>query len=203
MRLPLFRGPERTVKPEEGLKRTEQSSLALKAMVRVLQRAARPSVLDLGEVTGDNLAFLSRFRARVSIADLYRSIKTARLEDKLLPSDPPSRFDVILMWDLLNYLAPEEIVWVAKSIDRVSKPGATMLAFLASSREIPHRPSVYHIRNEETLICEVQAPRKKEAPRYTEQMLLRLMPGTTVESRFQLRNETVEYLFQYRDLSGH
>jgi hypothetical protein len=204
MRLPLFRGSERSGEPEGEPQHLEQSSLALKGLVSVLRgAAARPNVLDLGEAIGVNIAFFARYRARVSIADLHRSLRKARLEDALLPSAPPARFDVILLWDLLNYLTPEEIGWLAKSLGRLSNPGATMLAFLASSREIPHRPSRYVIRDEETLMYEVQGTKKRPSPRYTEQTLLRLMPGTVVESRFQLRNEIVEYLLQYRDLSGY
>jgi hypothetical protein len=202
MRLPLFRGPERSSKPEEGPQHLEQSSLALKALVSLLagwDEASRPNVLDLGEAIGPNLAFFSRFRARLSIADLHRSIRAARLDDALLPSPPPAPFDVVLLWDLLNYLTPDEIQWLARSLARVARPGATMLAFLASSREIPYRPSRYRIRDDETLVYELHGPKKRESPRYTEQTLLRLMPGTTVESRFQLRNEIVEYLLQYHD----
>jgi hypothetical protein len=204
MRLPLFRGPERSEEPEGEPRHLEQSSLALKGLVRVLRGVSgRPNVLDLGEAIGVNVAFFARFRARVSVADLYRSLRTARLEDALLPSAPPARFDVILLWDLLNYLTAEEISWLARSLGRLSNPGATMLAFLASSREIPHRPSRYLIRDEETLMYEVSGTKKRPSPRYTEHALLRLMPGTVVESRFQLRNETVEYLLQYRDLLGY
>lgn len=203
MRLPLFRGPERSSEPEGEPQRLEQSSLALKALVQVLARArARPSVLDLGEAIGINIEFFSRFHARLSIADFPRSLRTARLADALLPSDPPAPFDVVLLWDLLNYLTPEDIGWLARSLGRLLKPGATMLAFLASSREIPSRPSRYRIRDDETLIYELQGAKKTESPRYTEQTLLRLMPGTTVESRFQLRNEIVEYLLRYHDPSG-
>lgn len=204
MRLALFRGPERSAQPEGELQQLEQSSLALKALVHVLQRGvSRPNVLDLGEANGANLAFFSRYRARLSIADLYRSLRTAKLDNALLPSEPPARFDVVLLWDLLNYLTPEEIGWLAKSVGRLSRPGAVMLAFLSSSREIPYRPSRYGIRNEETLVYEVYGTRKRPSPRYTEHTLLRLMPGTTVESRYQLRNEVVEYVLQYRDLSGY
>jgi hypothetical protein len=204
MRLPLFRGPERTSPPEGEPQRLEQSSVALKTLVGVLARGvSRPNVLDLGEASGANLAFFSRFRARVSIADLHRSLRTARLDDALLPSDPPAPFDVVLLWDLLNYLSPEDIGWLARSLGRLTRPGATMLAFLASSREIPYRPARYWIRDDDTLVYEVQGAKKRESPRYTEQTLLKLMPGTTVESRFQLRNEIVEYLLQYHDTWGH
>jgi hypothetical protein len=214
MRLGLRRGSERRTKPIVSGQAPEQPSLALKGLLRGLERSSRPHVLDLGRVAGANLTFFARFEAKVSIADLYRSLAPARptfasgaepsshVFDKFLPIDPASPFDAVLVWDLLNYLKPEEIGWLGTSLSRFCKPGARILAFIATSREIALLPARYTIRDEGTLSCEPEDERKRPAPRYSEQTLLRLMPGTTVESRFQLRNETIEYLFSQRVVSG-
>lgn len=209
MRLGLPFRSESPETPRAGPTRFHQSSLALKSLLHSLEGSSRPSVLDLGVATSENLAFLCSLGARLSIADLYRSLLPLReqleaaedprtLFDDLVPGDPSWPYDVVLAWDVLNYLKPEEIAWLATSVGRRSKPGAVMLAFIASSGEIPVRPATYHIVDGETLSVGAPAPRKRPAPRYPEPLLLRLMPGVSVESRFQLRNETVEYLFSHR-----
>ena len=209
MRLGLPFRSESASASRAGPSPSRQTSLALKSLLHSLDGSTRPSVLDLGAATGENLAFLSGLGARLSIADLYRSLLPVRDQlgpasdpssffDDLLPGVPGAPFDVILAWDVLNYMTPEEIAWLTTSVGRRSKPGAVMLAFVASSGEIPVRPATYNILDEETLAVSAAAPRRRPAPRYSEPMLLRLMPGMSVESRFQLRNETVEYLFSHR-----
>jgi len=209
MRLGLPFRSESATASRAGPSRFRQGSLALRPLLRRLEGPTRASVLDLGAASGENLAFFSSLGARLTVADLYRSLLPAREElepandpravfDALLPHPPGAPFDVILAWDVLNYLKPEEIAWLTMSLQRRSKPGAITLAFVASSGEIPVRPAAYVVLDEETFLVDAPAPRRRPAPRYSEPMLLRLMTGASVESRFQLRNETVEYLFSHR-----
>lgn len=191
----------------------EQSSLAVKPLLESLRRSGRPCVLDLGVATAANLDFFARMGSRLTVADLYRGLMPLRGEleraghrgrvfDSLVPGDPASPFDVVLAWDILNYLKPEEIASLTESLGHFCKPGALLFAIIASSGDIPLTPAHYSVLDEETLVIDAPAPRNRPAPRHSEQMLLRLMPGMTVENRFQLRNETVEYLFSYRGSPG-
>jgi hypothetical protein len=57
---------------------------------------------------------------------------------------------------------------------------------------------VYRIVGETELLCERRPGRARPSPRYLEPALLKLMPGIAVESRYQLRNGTLEYVFSCR-----
>jgi len=76
--------------------------------------------------------------------------------------------------------------------------GTALLAFVSTQKEMPPAPSVYWIEDEETVVYEARVGRPRPCPRYLEQDLLKRMPGLTVESRYQLRSGTLEYVFSYR-----
>jgi len=185
--------------------RVRQRSLALGRLVSGLSEQS-PRVLDLGAANPANLEFFAERGAQLTIADFHRSLlplssnapSKPELFRKLLPYDPATRFDVVLAWDLLNYLGPEEIGYLTDSLSRFFRPGTMIHALVVSDREMPPAPSLYRILGETELLCERRPGRSRPSPRYLEPALLKLMPGIAVESRYQLRNGTLEYVFSCR-----
>jgi hypothetical protein len=186
-------------------KGARQRSLALPTLVSGLSERSL-SVLDLGAANPANLEFFTHRGAQLTIADFHRSLlplvsnasSKADLFRKLLPYDASTRFDVVLAWDLLNYLGPEEIGYLTDSLARFFRPGTMIHAFVVCDREMPPAPSLYRILGETELQCERRPGRPRPAPRYLEPTLLKLMPGIAVESRYQLRNGMLEYVFSCR-----
>jgi hypothetical protein len=152
------------------------------------------SVLDLGPAVKANLDFFLGRGARVTVADFYRS--GSRCEG--IASDPETRFDLVLAWDVLNYLDRDGLGRLMETLGPHFRPGTALHGLIATSREISAVPSRFRIEDRETIVCEVQGGRKVPAPRYVEQDLLKRMLGWTVEHRVQLRSGMLEYLFSYR-----
>ena len=86
-------------------------------VVARLDETKRNVVLDLGAASTETLALLGRSRCRVEIVDLAHFVGVDRLNsaepgpalarsaDALLPHPPPGdAFDLVLCWDLPNYL---------------------------------------------------------------------------------------------------
>jgi len=193
----------------EPPERYEQRSAALERVASCLEQTPRCRVLDLGAPTASNLDFYNKKRATIAVADFYRffmdSRKTlqrassrARLLDELLPHDTDTHFDVVLAWDLLNYLSSDEIAWIMDGLSELCGHGAIMLALIRCRGEMPPSPSVYNILDKDTLLYEASGPSARPSPGYSEPTLTRMMPGVVVESRVQLRNKMVDYLFTYR-----
>ena len=111
-----------------------------------------------------------------------------------------------LIWTGVNdavvyYLTPTELQLLMRTLQPFCLPGTSMLAFVATQKEMPPAPSAYWIGDEDTVHYEIREGRSRPCPRYLEQDLLKQMPGLTVESRYQLRNGMLEYVLSYRNAS--
>lgn len=185
-----------------------QRSIALERLLPGAPDEKGLRVLDLGAANPANLNFFTRRGGQLTVADFYRSYlpKRAALKEgakagvftELLAFEAKTRFDLVLAWDLLNYLKKDELTLLMEGLHPYCLPGTLFLAFVATTSHIPASPVLYRVEDARTLLCEVSPGPKRPCPRYLEQELLKLMPGLTVENRFQLRNGTLEYLFSYR-----
>ena len=205
----FFRGSSR-VSSRKDRPQISQKSLGLRRLLPDSEDATI-RVLDLGPARSANLEFFSHYGGRLTVADFYRGLPSARAATadddddgkakafaELLPFDKSTRFDLILAWDLLNYLTPQEQHLLMASLDRFCVAGTGILALVSTQKEMPPAPSAYSIRDADTIIYEEREGRRRPCPRYLEGDLLKRMPGLTVENRVQLRNGMLEYVFSYR-----
>src|SRR5690606_34794488 len=89
-----------------------------RSLLEEFREGGRSVVLDLGPACPETVALLSQFRCRLDIADLaqgldeFNAIEEAEpaqlgaTAEALLPLRRPEATDVVLCWDLLNYLRP-------------------------------------------------------------------------------------------------
>jgi hypothetical protein len=181
-------------------------SRALKLLLQPLSSRSQPQVLDLGPALGKNVTFFSRYSAKLYIADLYRTLRSDReagghegqrldraLRDHLPHGEGP-RFNLVLMWDLLDYFQPAEIEILGRHLRRLSHPGAQLFAMVSTLKLIPDRPRSYQIADPETLIYGPASSPRRPSPRYKEPDLQRMLPGLEVEVSYLLRNGVQEYV---------
>ena len=205
----FFSGSNRATS-RKGHAKTSQKSLGLRSLLPESEDVTL-KVLDLGPARSANLEFFSRYGGQLTVADFYNGLRAVRAatasEDddrkakafaELLPFDKSARFDLILAWDLLNYLTPQEQHLLMASLEPFCLAGTGILAFVSTKKEMPPAPSAYSIRDADTLIYEEREGRARPCPRYLEGDLLKRMQGLTVENRYQLRNGMLEYVFSYR-----
>lgn len=182
-------------------------SLALKPLLAGLDPETRHSVLDLGPPVGQNLELLSARGCRIRITDLFRSLSAETLESReaeacgslfarLLPFDASERFDIVLLWDLLDYLRPHEIAGLMGRVTPACAPRAIVFALVSTLRQIPATPRRYRIEDAETLSWNASAEVLRPCPRHTQAELIRWMRGFAVKSSFILRNGVQEYLLE-------
>jgi hypothetical protein len=203
------------------LSRSEQPvypSRGLEVVTRQLERWREPRVLDLGAVNGENVNFLSRYGARLSIADLRsalsgvgasggtlepRMIEKAlalSLNDETNAGDgrTPERFKLVLAWDLFDYLSEEHRNLLGLRLSELTTTGSLLFFFVS------YRESIREIPRNYSLIGDAVVPRPSElssglrlgtrpSPRIKEPQLLRSLPGFAVEATYLLRNGLQEY----------
>lgn len=180
-----------------------RSSLGLKELLTGLPTDRKHSVLDLGSASSGNVAFFSGFSCRLYIADLYSTLlrRGGRPPDQPEPFDrelagnlPDGCFDVILCWDLLNYLSGEQMSVLGGHLARRSRPGSRLFSLIAPHGQIPNRPQRFEILDPASIRYSSRTPSRRPAPGYREPELNRWMAPFAVESSYLLRHGVQEYI---------
>jgi len=177
------------------------------ALMQRLEAGGRWVVLDLGAARADTIRTFSQFRCRLDIIDLadsldglHRETDPRRLrqavEIVLLPRGREAT-DIVLCWDLINYLKPPVLTAVMECIAARCKRGALAhgLVYYSSPR-MPERPGCFVPATDHRLVNRVVPAAERSAPRYSPEDLARCMPRYTVERGRLLRNGMQEFLFR-------
>lgn len=172
-------------------------------------------VLDLGPAQAATIDFLNHFRCRLDIADLPVSIaalnneedaeRRSRLAETALPKRASESTDIVLCWDLLNYLQRPVLTSLMERIAARSRSGTLVHALIVySGTRMPEQPGPYYPvydTDDETLtstrLANIRMTSKEcPAPRYTPDDLKHCMPGYHIERAKLLSNGMQEFLFR-------
>jgi hypothetical protein len=176
-------------------------------LLQHLEEGRLYSILDLGPARGGNLDFWAPTARRICFEGYYGTwadkgfVKPEEGESyfpllaKLLSFREDARFDIVLAWDVFNYLDHDHVCALVEYIGRSCPPGAILLALVSSAAMIPARPTVFRIHDREHLGCENSSPIMKPSPRYQPRDIVRMIPGFQVMCSFLLRHGIQEYLF--------
>lgn len=177
-------------------------SLALAELLAQIHPSRRIHVLDLGPALGANVSFWTeRFLCTVEVADLYPSLAGGPDEDPAaavaaaLPLDEGTRrADVVLAWDLFNYLDRDRLRALGERLTERTRPGGLLFAMLWTGKEIPREPGRFTIREGGALVYGVEGERTRPGPRYRPAEIAAVTPGFSADRNFLLRHGVQEYL---------
>lgn len=180
-------------------------SHGLNVLVSLVPASAKFVVLDLGTALRANVDFWSRYPCQLFIHDLYRDYAAGDLSrtekgrddffGELLSFEAGIRFDIILAWDLLNYLEQEDISAVMRRLMHWCKAGTLVFALVSSQPQIPAEPTLFRIIDSEQITYESFAPQMRPCPHHQPRDLARLFSGFDISHSFLLRNGIQEFLF--------
>ncbi len=186
----------------------EYKSLGLSALLGLLRADRKYSILDLGKALGGNIDFWSQFSCRLYIEDFYRyylPLQATAPEDAerpllegLLAYPPETAFDIILAWDLFDYLNPEELETLIQKLCAWCRPGTLLFALVSSLPRIPAEPVVFRILDSERMIYDVRTQETRPCPRHQPRDVAKLMARFNVSHSFLLRHGVQEYVFIYK-----
>lgn len=180
-------------------------SLALPAVFSALSRGHKLNVLDLGAALGSNVERLSEFGCRLDIEDLYAS-KSAAAEGgslgpeffaQFLAPAEGKQFDLVLAWDLFNYLDRKELAALGGRLRQFCRPGALVFALVSYHKTIPAQPIRFRFidQDQDQLIYERRTTAERPSPRFAPAEFNELLRGFRVDRSFLLRHGIQEYLF--------
>jgi hypothetical protein len=147
------------------------------------------------------------FRCRLEIVDLADSLDSLNGEvdarrirqcaDALLPARRSEGADLVLCWDLLNYLNQPALTAVMECIALRCKRGALAHGLIYySAKAMPERPSTFVPVDDKRIQQHLTPGRERPAPRYSPEDLARCMPRYAVERGRLLTNGMQEFLFK-------
>jgi hypothetical protein len=184
-------------------------SLAMQVLLQQLKPERRYSILDLGSAQGRNIEFFSQFAGKISVEDLHATLTSfdflspedgfsyEAVFEYLLPYRKNTRFDIILAWDLLNYLEKDEFKHLIRHLSRFCRAGTFLLALICTSKHMPDKPTRFHIVDEQNLEYRNDSNVLRACPLYQQGDLKNLLPSFRVYNSFLLRNGMKEYLFVF------
>ena len=185
----------------------QHHSLALKYVLRRLLEKRHARVLDLGAAIGPNVSFIGRYAPKLYISDLYNTLRSRpaglpkdrlrleRLLSKELPASDLGAFDLILAWDLLNYLTGDQVAVLGQHLARACRRESLVFALITNSKQMPAQPIRFRIIDIDTLSYTIDSDLGRPSPLFKEPDLNRWLPDFEVETSFLLRNGFQEYVF--------
>ncbi len=183
------------------------NSLALNALCQRLQGIDTWSILELGPVRQCNIEFWSRYCSSIYVADLRSNLplpasredpENCGMEwDRLLDLPEGRRFDVILVWDMLNYLNLSEVSGLIQYLSRFCRPRTVLFTMIFDTQKMPKEITVYRIVDEAHLIYERGSSEMRDCPKHQPRALAKAVRQFQTSNSFRLRNSVIEYLFAY------
>ena len=127
------------------------------------------TILDLGGATQQNVTFITNLGHRLYSEDFLQILnETFGLDDTVDQSNPgrieyflkqaldypENQFDGVLIWDVLEYLAPALLTAVVERLHKIVRPKSYMLSFFHSDDKLEAVP-FYTFRIQETNLLRV------------------------------------------------
>jgi hypothetical protein len=162
-------------------------------------------VLDLGPSVPENLAVVAAFASRVHIVDAtgsWLSERAAtltepdgRIDDlQALCPEFEASFNLILTWDVFNYLTPRRAEALMRVIARLSRADAHLHAIVHCTDTMPAVPARYRIVDQKFLAYEPVTAEVQGTPDLPPAEVEKLLAGFRVEHSFVLRHGVREYV---------
>jgi SAM-dependent methyltransferase len=156
-----------SVKPAQAKQRLTRRSSGLGEVARVLKSEEPICVLDIGATSATNIRYFTELGHRIYSEDLLDASSDPSLATKdeqgqtILDSKrflaenlvlPNGRFDVVLCWNLADYMEESLVKPVVARLWSVMKPGGVLLAFFHMKEAGPDAPCYrYNIVGPDTL----------------------------------------------------
>jgi hypothetical protein len=181
-------------------------------LMQVADPAMRRVVLDLGAVSSPLLALLGRGSCCVQVANLADDGGIARMNaesdrvalvamaTRLLPARATNdAVDLVLCWDLLNYLKPAATTALMDAVAARARPGALVHALIVySERLMPAHPGRFIPSADCKLLNRAATKADVAAPRYSPVDLQNILGNFAIEHARLLANGMQEFIFRLR-----
>lgn len=172
-----------------------------------LDTGKRSILLDLGTAHARTVSFFGQYRCRLDVADIGDGLEKlnaesnpARLEEMaetLLPVCDDETTDIVLCWDVLNYLECPALTALMSRVATRSRPGTLVHALIVyTDSHMPAQPGNYVPLDDRNLFDLSGYGHEREAPRYSPEDLKKCLNGFVMDRAALLTNGMQEFLFR-------
>jgi hypothetical protein len=172
-----------------------------------LEEERRYVVLDLGPAVRETVGLFSGHRCRLDIVDLADDLgrlnglaeddERQMCAESLVRPDSGQSADLVLCWDLLNYLDRPALTTLMACVARRAHRGARVHALMSyAAPDMPALPNHYLPTEDKHLRVVPMTGDRRDSPRYSPEDLSTCMPAYRMERAMLLRNGMQEYLFR-------
>lgn len=192
----------------------EEIGHAAPGLKQALERLPRPgaSVLDLGPALESNIDFFNRLGARLRIADLERSLREEdlwqppaklaaweRAVEPTLAAGDAERYDLVLAWDLPNYLGRERWSTVARRLVERLAPGGMLHLLARTGKQMPATPSHFRWVEIDRIREEPRDAALVTPPRFSHGEIERIHSGLAAARSFLDKHGLQEFVLEHAD----
>lgn len=180
------------------------SSPGLEEAVRAVPDDGARKVLDLGPSVADNVEFVSSFASYLHIVDaIDRSPSASGTEGggfgrlgtlQALVKRHRRSFDLVLAWDLLNYLSKDQAERLMRAVAELCLPNARLHAIVFATDTMPVVPNRYRIVDSARLAYEPGTTELRGVPSLPPAAVEKLLKGFRIEHSFVLQHGVREYV---------
>lgn len=190
--------------------RQETNSPVFASLIGQMGKEASRAILDLGPARAANLELLSAFRCKLFFEDAHELIggltgdteaDEARLKgwlDQWTVGKGDETIDVVLAWDVFNYLEPSLWKIFLGHLSPLLRCGAYVYLIVYSQREMPTLPMQFKAVAPDKMEFQASSGETRAAPRFNQTELMRRLPHFSVAKSVLLRNGLQEYLLKYK-----
>lgn len=177
-----------------------------RSLVEKLDTRDRWVVLDLGAAKTQTVKLLSQHGCRLDVANVADGLAALNAitepqqlidaAEALLPARNAEPTDVVLCWDLLNYLERPALRALMSCIARRAQRDALIHALIAYTHpDMPVQPGSY-VPDENNNLLDIAAHAgQRPAPRYSPEDLGHCLPDFQIDRAMLLSNGMQEFLF--------
>lgn len=167
-------------------------SPALTAIYNEIKNSDRNRVLDLGSMNAGCFQLFSQLSCKIQVQDLASSLRehfghkdfsenNAYSELDIVSSldsyDENEKFDVILAWDLFNYLDLNQINQLFEYLKPFCKANTLLYMLRYVEKTIPCKPREFFVKDQYTLELSEEGQVERSKPNYSTMQLLKSLSG--------------------------
>ena len=179
-------------------------SQAFEEISRLMLKQPGFNILELGMPLGMNIDYFSNYSCRLFIENLYTCVN--RVPISKIPSqlvsieygifDPEQKLDLILWWDLFDYLKSSQIMSVVDLFRPYTRRGTLLYVLTSDTRMISDQPQCYRLTTENYIEPELPTLQQRDNPRHRPAVLQEWLGSFNLYRSFMLSNGRLEHLFQ-------
>lgn len=203
--------PPNKRKEAYGASSCAYASLALSTIYKHLATLSNPRILDLGQPNEQKVQYYSALSKKIYFEDLcsqsvllHDAQKSATSPDKSecsalfdeqLHISAQGKFDLIMVWDLFNYLSSSELKNLCIQLEPLLEANTKIYALLWTKNQIPDRPLIFKPDPQQLIAFEAQSLQERAYNPIRKPVIAKELTSFRRVSSTLLKNGFEEYLF--------